>query len=286
MVGLRCGRHPVRPASTHRTATRGASALRHRADWGRHRGGTAAARDPGGRDDAGGAAARPGERAGVVTGGEGGMSAKVTIGGSVVVHAVLADATDACDAVDEVVVAAADRRAATDLPRAHGYRKVPRRPARSGRIDASALDVAFAAPGAVFRRRVGTGGPWRGPAPPAGTGTAAAQWALVRFPAAGVPPGTGPEPTAPGPPAPGPAGPGPSAPGGRDEAAGPWGRRLRGPWDCPSRVRPPPPAPGALRPRRPCPRRHGAVAGRPPRPPARRPRTRLRGRWSRPSRRR
>ncbi|MGI5484579.1 hypothetical protein [Streptomyces lavendofoliae] len=97
------------------------------------------------------------------------MSAKVTIGGSVIVYAVLADATDACDAVDEVVVAAADWRAATDLLRTRGYRRVPRRPARSDRIDASALDVAFAAPGTVFRRRVGTGGPWRAAAGPATT---------------------------------------------------------------------------------------------------------------------
>lgn len=91
------------------------------------------------------------------------MSAKVTIADRVIAHAVLVDASNACDAVDEVVVAADSWRTATDLMRARGYRKVPKRPARTT-IDRAALDVAFAAPGTVFRKRFGTNAPWT-PAP-------------------------------------------------------------------------------------------------------------------------
>ncbi|GAA3918838.1 hypothetical protein GCM10022244_30030 [Streptomyces gulbargensis] len=56
----------------------------------------------------------------------GAMSAQATV----IAYAVLADASNACDAVDEVV-AADSWKAATGLMRACGYRKVPQRPART-----------------------------------------------------------------------------------------------------------------------------------------------------------
>ncbi|WP_254406277.1 hypothetical protein [Streptomyces sp. AC627_RSS907] len=88
-----------------------------------------------------------------------GMSAKVTIKDTVVACAVLADASNACDAVDEVVVAADSWKSAVGLIRACGYRKVPRRPARTA-VDRDAVDVAFATPGTVFRKRFGSAAPW------------------------------------------------------------------------------------------------------------------------------
>ncbi|MEV4918779.1 hypothetical protein AB0K47_18420 [Streptomyces tirandamycinicus] len=88
-----------------------------------------------------------------------GTSAKATVGGTVVAYAVLADASNACDAVDEVVVAADSWASAIDLVRALGYRKVPRRPARDT-VDGDAVEAAFAMPGTVFRRRFGSGAPW------------------------------------------------------------------------------------------------------------------------------
>ncbi|MEU5216571.1 hypothetical protein AB0G79_10280 [Streptomyces sp. NPDC020807] len=87
------------------------------------------------------------------------MSAEVTIADVVIAYAVLVGANDACDAVDEVVVAAPSWRAATDLMRASGYRRVPRRPARTT-IERGAVEVAFATPGTVFRRRIGGAAPW------------------------------------------------------------------------------------------------------------------------------
>ncbi|MFJ7990553.1 hypothetical protein [Streptomyces sp. NPDC096351] len=87
------------------------------------------------------------------------MSAKVTIKDVVIAYAVLVDESNDCDALDEVVVAADSWRSATDLMRARGYRKVPRRPARST-IDDGAVEVAFATPGTLFRRRFGSSAPW------------------------------------------------------------------------------------------------------------------------------
>ncbi|MEU2118168.1 hypothetical protein ABZ567_21600 [Streptomyces sp. NPDC016459] len=87
------------------------------------------------------------------------MSAKTTIKDTVIAYAVLADASNACDAVDEVVVAADSWKSATDLIRACGYRKVPKRPARNT-IDHTAVEAAFATPGTVFRKRFGSDAPW------------------------------------------------------------------------------------------------------------------------------
>ncbi|MFD5771415.1 hypothetical protein ACFWIN_37080 [Streptomyces sp. NPDC127049] len=88
-----------------------------------------------------------------------GMSAKATIKDVVIAYAVLVDESNDCDALDEVVVAADSWRSATDLMRACGYRKVPRRPARNA-IDDDVVEVAFARPGTVFRRRFGSSAPW------------------------------------------------------------------------------------------------------------------------------
>ncbi|WP_338783597.1 hypothetical protein [Streptomyces sp. DG1A-41] len=87
------------------------------------------------------------------------MSAKVTVTDMVVAYAVLADASNACDAVDEVVVAADSWKAAIDLMRACGYRKVPKHPARNN-VDRDAVEVAYATSGKVFRRRFGSKAPW------------------------------------------------------------------------------------------------------------------------------
>ncbi|MEU8648624.1 hypothetical protein [Streptomyces sp. NPDC048737] len=87
------------------------------------------------------------------------MSAKVTIEDTVIAYAVLADASNACDAVDEVVVATDSWKSAVDLIRACGYRKVPKRPARNS-VDRGAMEVAFAMPGTVFRKRFGSEAPW------------------------------------------------------------------------------------------------------------------------------
>ncbi|MFF4173343.1 hypothetical protein [Streptomyces sp. NPDC001744] len=89
----------------------------------------------------------------------GGMSAGTTIGDTVIAYAVLADASNDCDAVDEVVVAADSWKSATDLMRACGYRKVPRRPARDT-VDHGAAEAAFAMPGVVLRKRFGSDAPW------------------------------------------------------------------------------------------------------------------------------
>ncbi|MET9778528.1 hypothetical protein ABZ023_30490 [Streptomyces sp. NPDC006367] len=89
----------------------------------------------------------------------GNMTAKARVAGLVVVYAALVDATNACDALDETVVAADDWATATDLLRALGYRRVPRR-AMSGKIPAEALAAALAAPGTVFRRRFMADEPW------------------------------------------------------------------------------------------------------------------------------
>ncbi|MGC2998531.1 hypothetical protein ACPF8X_09145 [Streptomyces sp. G35A] len=87
------------------------------------------------------------------------MSAKTTIKDLVIAYAVLADASNACDAVDEVVVASDSWKSAIELIRACGYRKVPKRPAHST-IDQDAVEAAFAMPGTVFRKRFGSAAPW------------------------------------------------------------------------------------------------------------------------------
>ncbi|MEU2915970.1 hypothetical protein ACFYM3_35225 [Streptomyces massasporeus] len=88
-----------------------------------------------------------------------GMSAKTKIKDLVVAYAVLADASNACDAVDEVVAAADSWKSAMELIRVCGYRKIPVRPARST-IDDDAVGAAFAMPGTVFRKRFGSEAPW------------------------------------------------------------------------------------------------------------------------------
>jgi hypothetical protein len=92
----------------------------------------------------------------------GDMTARARVAGLVVVYAALVDASNACDALDEVVVAADDWATATDLLRARGYRKVPRR-ARTGKIPEEALAVALADPGTVFRKRFMADEPWTVP---------------------------------------------------------------------------------------------------------------------------
>ncbi|GAA2985557.1 hypothetical protein Sfulv_17740 [Streptomyces fulvorobeus] len=82
----------------------------------------------------------------------GGMSARARVAGSVIAYAVLADESNACDALDEVVVASDSWASATTLMRACGYRKVPRR-TESRDVPHEALEVAFATPGTVFRKR-------------------------------------------------------------------------------------------------------------------------------------
>jgi hypothetical protein len=89
----------------------------------------------------------------------GNMTARARAAGLVVAYTALADATDACDALDEVVVAADSWASARELIRACGYRKVPRR-AEGHRFPAGALEAALGAPGTVLRRRFGTGAAW------------------------------------------------------------------------------------------------------------------------------
>ncbi|KOT40583.1 hypothetical protein ADK41_12730 [Streptomyces caelestis] len=88
-----------------------------------------------------------------------GTSVKVTVMNLVVAYAVLVDASNDCDAVDEVVVAADSWKSAIELMRGCGYRKVPRRPARRT-VDDDAAEAAFASPGTVFRKRFGSDAPW------------------------------------------------------------------------------------------------------------------------------
>ncbi|MEV5729072.1 MULTISPECIES: hypothetical protein [Streptomyces] len=87
------------------------------------------------------------------------MTARTRVAGLVVAYAPLVDATNACDALDEVVVAADSWATATDLIRACGYRKVPRR-AMSGKVPAEAVEVALTDPGTVFRKRCMSEAPW------------------------------------------------------------------------------------------------------------------------------
>ncbi|GAA2468532.1 hypothetical protein [Streptomyces macrosporus] len=89
----------------------------------------------------------------------GDMTATVRAAGLVVAYAVLVDASNACDALDEVVVAADSWGTATDLIRVCGYRKVPRR-ATSGKVPTEALEAALAAPGTVLRKRFMADTPW------------------------------------------------------------------------------------------------------------------------------
>jgi hypothetical protein len=89
----------------------------------------------------------------------GDMTARARVADLVVAYAVLVDATNACDALDEVVVAADTWASAADLIRACGYLKVPRR-ATSGGIAAEAVEAALAAPGTVFRKRFMSDTPW------------------------------------------------------------------------------------------------------------------------------
>ncbi|MCL3992840.1 hypothetical protein [Streptomyces lavenduligriseus] len=88
-----------------------------------------------------------------------GMAARVRVEGLVVAYTALADATNACDAVDEVVVAADDWAGAKSLLRSCGYLGIPTR-ATSGRIPADAVGAALSDPGTVFRRHFRAVTPW------------------------------------------------------------------------------------------------------------------------------
>jgi hypothetical protein len=87
------------------------------------------------------------------------MTAKARVADLVIAYAALVDATNACDALDEVVVAADSWASATDLIRACDYLKVPRR-AMNNRIPADAVEAALSDPGTVLRRRFGADTPW------------------------------------------------------------------------------------------------------------------------------
>ncbi|MGY1456715.1 hypothetical protein [Streptomyces sp. SS8] len=87
------------------------------------------------------------------------MTAGARVADLAVAYAVLVDATNACDALDEVVVAADTWASAVDLVRACGYLKVPRR-ATSGAISAEAVEAALTAPGTVLRKRFMSDMPW------------------------------------------------------------------------------------------------------------------------------
>ncbi|MFJ8544401.1 hypothetical protein ACIRFH_20675 [Streptomyces sp. NPDC093586] len=89
----------------------------------------------------------------------GGMTAKERVAGLVVAYAALVDASNACDALDEVVVAADSWTSATDLLRSCGYRKVPRR-AMNDKVPAEAVAAALTSPGTVFRKRFTADTPW------------------------------------------------------------------------------------------------------------------------------
>ncbi|MFD3535933.1 hypothetical protein [Streptomyces sp. NPDC058664] len=87
------------------------------------------------------------------------MTAKTRVADLVIAYAALVDASNACDALDEVVVAADSWASATDLLRACGYRKVPRR-AMSNKIPEQAVAAALTSPGTVFRKRFMADTPW------------------------------------------------------------------------------------------------------------------------------
>jgi hypothetical protein len=89
----------------------------------------------------------------------GDMTAKARVADLVIAYAALVDATNACDALDEVVVAADSWASATDLLRACGYLKVPRR-AMGNKIPAEAVEAALTKPGTVFRKRFKADTPW------------------------------------------------------------------------------------------------------------------------------
>ncbi|MFD3531679.1 hypothetical protein [Streptomyces sp. NPDC058664] len=89
----------------------------------------------------------------------GGMTAKARVADLVVAYAVLPDATNACDALGEVVVAADSWVSAKKLLRAHGYLKVSKRAVNS-RISQEAVAAALTDPGTVFRKRFMTDTPW------------------------------------------------------------------------------------------------------------------------------
>ncbi|MFM9709112.1 hypothetical protein [Streptomyces galilaeus] len=80
------------------------------------------------------------------------MTAKARGADLVIAYVILVDATNACDALDEVVVASGSWAAARDLLRACGYLRVPRR-AMSNKIPAEAVEAALNHPGMVFRKR-------------------------------------------------------------------------------------------------------------------------------------
>ncbi|MEU9671503.1 hypothetical protein ACH419_43190 [Streptomyces bobili] len=87
------------------------------------------------------------------------MTAKARVADLVIAYAVLVDATNACDALDEVVVASGSWAATRDLLRTCGYLRVPRRAMRN-KIPAEAVEAALTNPGTVFRKRFRADTPW------------------------------------------------------------------------------------------------------------------------------
>lgn len=81
-------------------------------------------------------------------------------GSLVVAFAVLEDGSGDCAPNDEVIVAADSWADAARLMREHGYRKVPKRPARM-KPDPEAVALATKTPGIVYRRKWAAGQQWR-----------------------------------------------------------------------------------------------------------------------------
>ncbi|MEU6485565.1 hypothetical protein [Streptomyces sp. NPDC046887] len=87
---------------------------------------------------------------------------RVGSGGPVIGYAALAAPGNACEALDEVAVAAKTWSAAKELIRAHGYRRLPTRP--TGTVPPEAIKAALSAPGTVLRKPFMAKTPWT-PAP-------------------------------------------------------------------------------------------------------------------------
>jgi oligoribonuclease NrnB/cAMP/cGMP phosphodiesterase (DHH superfamily) len=92
------------------------------------------------------------------------MSGAERAAGLVVAYAVLVDETNACDALDEVVMATDSWKTAADTMRRLRYRSVPKRPAQRT-VPADARDAAPAKPGVLLRKRMMSPEPWSSPNP-------------------------------------------------------------------------------------------------------------------------
>lgn len=87
------------------------------------------------------------------------MAAKARVADLAIAYAALVDESNACDALDEVVVASDSWSSATDLMRARGCRKVPKR-ATSSKVPPEAVEAALTTPGTVFWKRFMADSPW------------------------------------------------------------------------------------------------------------------------------